>query len=345
MTVDVHAHILERDFARWLARTPNPILPVSEDGDGFRIDGYGPMDPLLYDLDGRLESLRRRGVELQLVAAPPPLWSKPGWVPDLEAARVINEATRRAVAAAGGRLAGLVVAPLAESGETATAFVADLLDTPHFAGMAMPTSAAAKPLDDAGLEPLFALLSRRRVPVFMHSVTGEARAATGRYTLRTVIGWPTETAIAVARLIFAGVFERHPFPLILSHGGGTLPILAGRLDLAYGAPLYEANADCRANIARPPSSYLRELYFDTVVASAEALRFLLDFAGADHILFGSDFPYEIGDAEGRHIAPALAELPPAVRDQILRRNARRVLADARSESVLVSSSLASGENQ
>ena len=148
---------------------------------------------------------------------------------------------------------------------------------------------------------------------------------------RTVIAWPTEVTIAAMRLIFSGVIERHPGArLVLSHGGGTLPYLAGRLDLAYHAPKYEANPACRANITKPPSHYLTQFYYDTVVASPASLRFLIDLVGADRVMFGTDFPYEIGDTDGAIALPMLQQLPSAQREKILGQNAREVLRHARS---------------
>ena len=141
-----------------------------------------------------------------------------------------------------------------------------------------------------------------------------------------IVGWPTETSVAVARLIFAGILERHPnLKLVLAHGGGVLPYLLGRLDLAYSAPRYEANPACRANISRPPSHYLRQLYFDTSVLSAKALSFLIDQMGAESVLFGSDFPYEIGDADGAIALAALKAMDEPKLDAILCGNAKRLL--------------------
>jgi aminocarboxymuconate-semialdehyde decarboxylase len=142
-----------------------------------------------------------------------------------------------------------------------------------------------------------------------------------------LVGWPSETALCVARLIFAGVFERHPgLRLVLAHGGGTLAMLAGRLDLAYEAPRYEANPDCRRHISRPPSSYLKQIYYDTVVAHPAALRYLVDLVGAEQVVFGSDFPFEIGDPLGAKALPAIAQFPDVVAEAILHGNASRILS-------------------
>jgi len=175
------------------------------------------------------------------------------------------------------------------------------------------------------------MLEKLGLLVFMHATTAITRETLGQYTLNTVLAWPTEVTIAATRLIFSGVFERHPgLNLVLSHGGGTLPYLGGRLDLAYHAPKHEANPACRANITKPPSHYLPQFYYDTVVASPASLRFLIDLVGADRVMFGTDFPYEIGDADGAIALPVLEQLPSAQREKILGQNARDVLSRARS---------------
>jgi aminocarboxymuconate-semialdehyde decarboxylase len=195
----------------------------------------------------------------------------------------------------------------------------------------MPTSAAGRPLDLLVFANVWDTLEELGLLVFMHATTAITRETLSQYTLNTVIAWPTEVTIAATRLIFSGVIERHPgLRLLLSHGGGTLPYLAGRLDLAYYAPKHEANPACRANITKPPSHYLTRFYYDTVVGSPASLRFLIDVVGADRVMFGTDFPYEIGDADGAIALPLLEQLPSGQCEKILGQNARDVLSHARS---------------
>lgn len=323
--IDVHAHALPRTLLRKLAATGSALFPVSEVGGAFFVQGYGKLDLMLYDLDARIKSLQRRNVLLQLVAPPPPLWSRPGWAARVDDARLLNAGTSEVVRAADGRVAGLAVLPLAEP-RAVVSELRQFLGTGDFQGVALPTTVAGEPLDREDFDDLFAYLSETQTLAFMHSVSSDARPLLRDYTLRTVIGWPCETAIAVSRLVFAGIFGRWPFPLVLSHGGGVLPYLAGRIDLAWSAPEYEHNPACSRNINRAPSTYLRELYYDTVVASPQSLRFLLDWAGDDYVVFGSDFPYEIGDAEGKLAAGALDELAAAPRQRIYRETLAGLLA-------------------
>ena len=330
MIVDVHAHAASEDFIRETAARPSYGMPYEVRPDGsYATRGYGEMDRLMWDLDGRLESLHRRGIDLQLISPSPRTISDAEHVIGVEVARLMNRETAGLVKRGGGRLGGMGVVPLGEPTKAADE-IRRAVGEYGFRGACMPTSAAGRPLDLPEFAQVWEALEELGLLIFMHATTAIMRDTLGQYTLNTVIAWPTEVTIAATRLIFSGVLERHPrLNLVLSHGGGSLPYLGGRLDLAYHAPKHEANPACRANITKPPSHYLTQFYYDTVVASPASLHFLIDLVGADRVMFGTDFPYEIGDAEGAIALPALADLLAPQRDRILGQNAHDILGRAR----------------
>jgi aminocarboxymuconate-semialdehyde decarboxylase len=330
MIIDVHAHAASEDFIRESAAKPAYGIPYEVRLDGsYATRGYGPMDRLMWDLDPRLRDLERRGIDLQLISPSPRTISDQAHVIGVHAARLMNRETANLVKRGAGRLGGMGVIPLGEP-EKAVDEIRRTIGEHGFQAICLPTSAADRPLDLPEFAGVWDTLEELRLLVFMHATTAITRETLGEYTLNTVVAWPTEVTIAATRLIFSGVLERHPgLRLVLSHGGGTLPYIAGRLDLAYQAPNYEANPACRANITKPPSGYLTQLYYDTVVASPASLRFLIDLVGADRVMFGTDFPYEIGDADGAIALPILQQLPASEREKILGKNASDVLARAR----------------
>src|SRR5262245_4687602 len=328
MIVDVHAHGLSEDF----------IIAAANDPHGWRVDiaaprryiaaGYGPLDLLLYDIEGRLAHLRARDVALQLISPPPPLVAAPGHAADAALTRALNASTAKLVADGEGLLAGLAVPAVGEP-ERAAGELRAAIERHRFPGVMLPSSAGDRPLDDPAFAPLFTAIEEMRLFVFMHPTGSYLSAGLRDFTLPIVVGWPTETSVAVARLIFSGTLKRHPgLKLVLAHGGGTLPYLLGRLDLAYSAPHHEANPACRAHIDHPPSHYLRQLYFDSAVLNPKTLGFLIDEMGADRVLFGSDFPYEIGDADGAIALSSLKTATADVRDAVLCGNAKRLLGQA-----------------
>ena len=309
MNIDVHTHAVSKALLdKWAAAETADRWSDSPES--------GPVDPGVYDYEERFARMDEMGVDLHLVSPLTSFTTWAGGAADVEHAREINQSTADCVAAADGRFAGMATMALGEP-EKAADELKRALDEHGFAGAFTGTYAGDRPLDDSSLEPLWAELGRLEIPVFMHPMSPEPTPRWDEYTLTTAINWPNETALAASRLIFAGTLERNPgLKLILSHGGGTLPFLRGRLDLAYHAPKYEYNPDCRANISKPPSEYLNQLYFDTAVASAESLHFLIDLVGHERVVFGTDDPFEIADTGGKMALPALASRTDAEREAI-----------------------------
>jgi aminocarboxymuconate-semialdehyde decarboxylase len=331
MIVDVHAHVLSASLLERLARDGAFGLHHSRDGEVLH-RGYGVFDPDVYDHERRLARLADMGVDLQLVSPIANFTTWPGGAADVEHARALNESTAKCVAESGGRFAGLAALALGDP-PRAVEELGRAVEEHGFVGALVGTYAGDRPLDHPSLEPVFAEIERRGLVLLMHPTSaipepttpsgswreaGQPAPSWDQYTLTTILAWPNETARATSRLIFAGTLERHPeLHLVLSHGGGPLPFLRGRLNLAYSAPHYEYNADCHAYITKPPGDYFDQLLFDTGVGAPESLHFLIDAVGADRVVFGTDDPFEIGDTGGRMALPALRDRDPAESEQIL----------------------------
>jgi aminocarboxymuconate-semialdehyde decarboxylase len=168
--------------------------------------------------------------------------------------------------------------------------------------------------------PVWAELDRRALPVFMHPTVpcGCDLMGMAEYQLSASVGFPFDSTMAVSRMIFDGFFDRYPnLKLIVAHGGGTLPFLAGRLDRCW-----EVIPACRVNISRPPSEYLKRIYADTALYTREALRDTIETFGGENVMYGTDFPHTNSD-----MGPSLArinELPSVLRDNLRGRNAKRI---------------------
>lgn len=114
-----------------------------------------------------------------------------------------------------------------------------------------------------------------------------------RFYFNNVLGNPLETTIALHYLIFDGVMERHPaLKLIAVHGGGYLPAYSGRIDHAWGA-----RTDCRGTLPHSPTTYLRRVFFDSIVFTPHQLRYLIDVFGAAQIMMGTDYPYDMAESD------------------------------------------------
>ena len=141
------------------------------------------------------------------------------------------------------------------------------------------------------------------------------------YWLMPLVGFLFDTTLAAAHLVFSGVVERFPgIRWVLGHLGGAIPYLAERLDRGY-----DAFADCRQHISKPPTEYLKHFYYDTVNFDVHALRLAIDFAGPEHIVAGSDYPHQIGSLEQMRQSIEQLDLSADQKAGILGANAARLL--------------------
>jgi aminocarboxymuconate-semialdehyde decarboxylase len=176
-------------------------------------------------------------------------------------------------------------------------------------------------LADERFAPLWKKADDLNAVIYIHPTDPAGVEAMLDFWLMPLVGFLMDTTLAAARLVFSGVVDRHPrIRWVLTHMGGAVPYLAERFDRGY-----RAFEECRRNISRPPSEYLREFYYDTVNFNPSAVRLALDFAGEDRILAGSDYPHQIGSIPLMLQTIRDMDLPPLTKDKILGANARRLL--------------------
>jgi len=172
-------------------------------------------------------------------------------------------------------------------------------------------------LGDEVFWPIYKVLEDLDVPVFIHPhhVAGLDRLQD--FYLSNLIGNPLDTTIAAAQLIFSGVLEKYPgLKIILAHGGGQFPFIMGRLEHGY-----QVRPECEEKVHQPPRLFLKNFYFDTITHNSDALRYLIAFAGIDHVLLGSDYPYDMGNHQPVETVSRVADLTEEDRRKIMRDNA------------------------
>ena len=156
--------------------------------------------------------------------------------------------------------------------------------------------------------------------VFIHPVEGGGRAELRDYYMWNVIGNPMETTVAAGHLILSGVLEAFPkLKIMLAHGGGALPYLHGRLDRGF-----KQRPEINKLIKQPPTEYLKRFYFDTITHDATVLKSLVDLVGADHVMLGSDYPFDMGNENPAELIRA-ANLGGDAEKKILGDNAKGLL--------------------
>ena len=316
--IDVHAHAMPMPLLQWLA--DRGLADVSRADAGVvlldsRVSGVGSGVPLplarsQHDFRVRLAEMDAVGVTHHAVSLPPFLFCSTADDGDLVADVVArgNEELAAYVAGDRDRLAALGSVPLGWPGAAAQA--RRCLDELRMAGIAIGSRGAGRDLDDPVNEELWQLLAERRTFVFLHP-SGVPDAHRQRdFYLAQLVGYPMETALAVARLILGGILERFDLTLCLAHGGGCLPAVRGRLDMGW------RNKSIAHTTAEPPSAYADRLYYDTAVFSPVLLRRLVQDAGAGRVLLGTDYPFELRDDEPL-ASVAAAGLPRAESRAIL----------------------------
>ena len=301
MNIDVHAHFL-----------PPACADLREGpGSGPAANERDSMS----DLAQRVRDMDERGIDVQLLSVAPGLAH-----PAPAAASRLNDATAEAIAVYPGRFAGLATVPLEEPEQAARELeraVADL----GFRGLEVLTNYRGENLDSPRYAPLFRKMVELDVAALVHpsNVMGR-RDRLAAHFLTNLIGNPTDTAVAAASLVFGGVLRELPrLKLVLAHGGGTCPALAGRWEHAWGMGLVEDAA-----IDQPPSAYLELLYFDSITHSPDVLDALVHRFGAERVMLGTDYPAGMGNFTPAAAVDALTGLSDDERESIRSRNAVRV---------------------
>jgi len=175
-------------------------------------------------------------------------------------------------------------------------------------------------LGDARFRPFWKACESLGAFVFIHPVEGGGRAELRDYYMWNVIGNPMDTTIAAGHLILSGVMDAFPrLKILLAHGGGTLPYIHGRLDRGF-----KQRPEINKVISKPPTEYLKQFYFDTITHDATVLHSLVDLVGADHVLLGSDYPFDMGNENPVELVRA-AEFDFETEQKILGGNAASLL--------------------
>jgi aminocarboxymuconate-semialdehyde decarboxylase len=275
-------------------------------------------------LPRRLADMDAAGVDVQVVSPSPSHyypWAGPelaGW-----SARAANQATAELVAQAPERLVGLGLVAL-QHPDLCVPLLEHALGL-GLAGVEISSFAPGVELSDERLEPFWSAAEASGAVLFLHPFGCSLDERLDRYYLSNTVGQPAENAVALSHLIFGGVLDRFPgLVVVAAHGGGYLPTAIGRSDHAW-----HARPDSRS-CAEPPSSYLQRLWFDSLTHSPEQLRALVAAAGADRVVLGSDYPFDMGDEDPVGSARA-AGLDATALDALLRDNAAGLLARTRTE--------------
>lgn len=300
--IDAHSHIYPRSYVDLLsAREEIPRVAEHEGQEFFVIfeeeqaagpGGGRPFDRTYWDLGEKLRFMDANGIAQTVVSVGNP-WLDPFTGPDsVDIARALNEELASYERTTDGRVLGMGVLP-ANDVTSAVRIAEEVTATAGLYGLVTGQRVAGFRLDDPALEPLWVALAERGFPLLLHphySAASDQLEGFG-HALPVAVGFPFETTIALARLVLAGVLYRHPrLRIIASHGGGTLPFLAGRLDSGW-----RSDPSIHDRLPYPPSRDLSKLMLDSILFHERALHAAADLVGTAHMVYGTDHPFSIAD--------------------------------------------------
>ena len=327
-SIDIHAHT----FTRSMFAT----LDSGQDWYGMHYEGEGKQSlfikpgksvginpKLKFTPEERIEDMDRLGTEVEVVSLHTQVF---GYHLDsaagLAQAKEVNDDIAAFVGEEPKRFAGMGTLPV----QDVAASIAELdraVNTLGLKGVELDTVANGKNWDEPEFLPLFKAAESMGAVLFFHPQPQHnimlERAS--RYALPNSIGVPLEDTLLVATLIFGGILEKCPdLRVCVAHGGGPACFGMGRMDRGW-----QVRSEARVNISKPPSAYQRRLYYDTVVMSETALRFLIDRVGIDRVVLGSDYPFVPWDPSPTGWVQGLESLTQDEKDRILWKNLEELL--------------------
>jgi len=327
-TIDVHAHLSPQ--AMW------QVVDSGRDWYGvrFETDAEGqdwmlttgrctaPGTPKSrFTPEERIKDMDSLGVDVQVVSVAPPLFNY-HLEPALAArhAREVNDEISSMARKWPLRFSGLATLPLPD----VKASIAELeraVTQLGLKGAELDTSVNNRTWDESEFFPLFQAAEQMGALLFFHPAGSLVWQRTSRYHLGNTIGNTLEDTLVVAALIFGGILERCPdLKVCIAHGGGPACFGMGRMDRGW-----QVRSEARIHIQKRPSTYMRRIYYDCLTHSDAALRFMIDTIGADRIVLGSDWPYDMGFDSPVEWVNSLATLTQEEKGMILYENLERLL--------------------
>ena len=323
MIIDTHAHIIVPEILRE-AKPTEEWRPRVLWENGKQFVEYGPKrigsaTREFVTPETILEELTKSGVDAVLLCP---------WVSlvryestpeeSLDACQVQNDALCSLVKKYPQQIAALGMIPLQDVALAINEL--ERLMKSGLKGVEIGTHVNGVYPGDARFRPFWEACEALSAFVFIHPVEGGGRAELRDYYMWNVIGNPLETTVAAGHLILSGVMDAYPrLKILLAHGGGALPYLHGRLDRGF-----KQRPEINKVISRPPTEYLKRFYFDTITHDAVILKSLVDIVGADRVLLGSDYPFDMGNENPVDLVRA-AKLGKENEKKILEENARQLL--------------------
>lgn len=329
MQIDIHSHVIpervvaaiEADPGRFQARV------VGEGAARKIVHDQGYVYPLFDEFrqtEAKLDAMDRKGIDISVISPAPPMfyyWADAGLA--LEVAGLVNDGVADMVGQKPARLRGMATVPM-QHPDAAVAELERVVREYGFKAVEIGTSIEGAQLAEERFRPLLRRASELGVFVFAHPYYVGAKSGLENYYLTNLIGNPLDTTVMVANLMFSGRLDELPdLKIALAHGGGFIPYQIGRLVHGH-AVRGETNGISKTS----PKELLKRFYFDSLVFEPQALRYLIDLVGADHVCIGTDAPFDMADNKPEATIDAVPGITPAERRCVCCSTALKLLREA-----------------
>ncbi len=321
--IDFHNHYYPPAYLDAL-RSGHSVVKVDVDARGNpRLHYPGDYNVAVRghrDIDFREAELAKYGVDVQVITLTTPGTHVESPVNAAKLAALVNDAFAEVVARKKGKFAALATLPLNDPAASVKEFERASRQL-GFRGAMLFSNINGVALADERFWPLYEVADDLGAILHIHPTAPVGVEAMQDYWLMPLVGFLFDTTLAAEKIVFSGVAERFPrIRWVLSHLGGAIPYIAERADRGF-----HAFEECRAKISKPPSEYLKQFYYDTVNFDPLALKLAVDFAGAGHILAGSDYPHQVGSVPSMLESLRSLQVSDADRARILGGNAAQLL--------------------
>jgi aminocarboxymuconate-semialdehyde decarboxylase len=328
LRIDLHCHYANPEVAAKVAdRNPGQYDPNVKFANALtretNMKQMRDRAPKLSSIEVRLKDMDRMGIDVQAVSPAPQqtyYWTDPGEGQQL--ARMVNERLAEIVSKWPERFVALGTVPLQDA-SLAVSELEHAVKKLGLRGVEINPSVNGMDLTDPrlSLERFFAKAQELDIVIFMHPVGFTHGERLMNHYFNNVIGNPLETTVAASHLIFDGVMERYPkLKVVLPHAGGYLAHYWARMDHAW-----KARPDCHTVIKKKPTSYLEKFHFDTITFDRTMLKNLVARYGADHVVLGTDYPYDMGMEHPVDFIGGTAGISAPDKGKIMGGNAARLL--------------------
>lgn len=315
--IDVHTHMYSPGWMRRVNEAKDPNFHLGPNRElVYRGEYIGAISDAMLDYDIRLKAMDEARVDIALVSltAPNVYWGSKKQ--SAGAARAINDDYRAAEQKYDGRIRWFASLPWQYSGEAKDELKRAKKN--GAIGVCMLTNILGTALTEEQYRPIWAEIEAMDLPVFIHPTLPFVDGmGLKQYGLGNTIGFTTETSLCFARMILDGFLDDFPrLNMIACHGGGEFPYLVARFDR-----MWEVSRGPR-KIETPPSTYMSRIWYDSIVYDQKTMDFLIESVGADRVMYGSDYPFSIGDMPG--VLSRVDSLAPGARDAVRSGNAMRL---------------------